>query len=67
MHVPFARRLLNGNERSNRDLGEELARGLAGQPDAAVRGGIIWDHSFVHPEIKAAEAHEVRHFDFVDR
>jgi len=66
-HMPFARALLNGNECSNRDFGEELARGVAGQPNAAMGGGIIWDHSCVHPEIKATEAHEVRHFDFVDR
>src|SRR6266576_998606 len=59
-HTPFARALLNGNKRSNRDFGKELARGVAGQPNAAMGGGIIWDHSFVHPEIKATEAHEVR-------
>src|SRR5712692_9512312 len=59
--------LFDRDEGADWDLGEEFARGVARQPDAAVGRGIIRNDPFVHPEIEAAKSHEVRHLDFVDR
>ena len=61
-----ANALFNGDERADRDLGKEFARGFGRQTDAAVRGRIIRDHAFVHSEIEAAQAHEVWHVDFIN-
>src|ERR1044072_7199910 len=58
--------LLDANQRPNRNLGEQFPRGVARQPNAAVRRGIIRDVAFVHSEIEAAQTHEIRHIDVIN-
>jgi len=55
------------DKRANGNFGEKLARRFAWQPDATVRGRIIWNDPFVHAEVEAAQPHEVRHLDFINR
>ena len=62
-----SRNLLHRDERAKWQLGEESARGVAGKTDTAVRCRIVRHEPFMHSEIEAVQAHEVRHLDLVDR
>src|SRR4029078_370864 len=59
--------LLHGHECADWNFGEEFARSIFGQPDAAVRCRIVRHISSVHSKIETAEAHKVRHLDMVNR
>ena len=59
--------LLHGHKCADWNFGEEFARSICRQPDAAVRCRIVRHITGVHSKIETAQAHEIRHLDVVNR
>ncbi len=59
--------LLHGHECADWNFGEEFARSIFRQPDAAVRCRIVRHITSVHSKIETAQAHEIWHLDVVNR
>ena len=58
--------LLHGHKRADWNFGEEFARSICRQTDAAVRCWIVRHVAGVHSKIETAQAHEIRHLDMVN-
>ena len=58
--------LLDRDDGADRNFGEKFSGSVAGQSDAAMGGGIIRHHAFVHSKIKTAQPHKIRHVHFVN-
>ena len=52
--------------RADWNFGEEFARSICRQPNAAVRCRIVRHITGVHSKIETAQAHEIRHLDVVN-
>src|SRR5207247_8345515 len=57
----------NGDNRNDWKFGEEFARSIFRESDAAVRCRIGRHITSVHSKIETAQAHEIRHLDVVNR
>src|SRR5262249_44704371 len=57
---------LHGHKCADWNFGEEFARSVRRQPNAAVRCRIVRHIAGVHSKIETAQAHEIRHFDVVN-
>src|SRR6476469_4685785 len=58
--------LLHGHKCADWNFGEEFARSICRQPDAAVGCRIVRHITSVHSKIETAQAHEIRHLDVVN-
>ena len=58
--------LLHGHKCADWNFGEEFARGIFGQPNAAVRCRIVRHITGMHSKIETAQSHEIWHLDVVD-
>src|SRR6266576_4202595 len=59
--------LLHGHKCAHWNFGEEFARSIFRQPDAAVRCRIVRHNTSMHSKIETTEAHEIRHLNMVNR
>ncbi|PYK26014.1 MAG: hypothetical protein DME59_08920 [Verrucomicrobia bacterium] len=59
--------LLHRDERADWNFGEEFARSVLRQSDAAMRCRIVRHVSGVHSKIETAQPHEIWHLDVVNR